>query len=139
MDFQTYANYREHGVKYYWSAGTSLSCLVLAASLLYIVIEYCAQSHLSTEDFDSAIRGLRMTQWFRRRTAWLPRLVRLVAGFVHKATFGLFESDIKVLVWDWRIRDERCRGGGGNRVGGQALWRDSEARAATVLGEDGED
>ena len=107
MDFETYAYYRENGVKYYWSAGTSLSCLFLAASLLYIVIEYCTQSHLSTEDFDSAIRGLQMTRWSRKHTVWIPRLGRFVASFIHTLTFGLFESNTKSLVWDWKTRDER--------------------------------
>lgn len=36
--------------------------------MFYIVVEWCLQSHLSTENYEAALRGLRRTRHFRRIT-----------------------------------------------------------------------
>ena len=109
MDFEDYAYYRAHGVIWYWASGTGLTCLSLAVGLVYIVIEYCTQSHLSTEDYESAKKGLRMTRWFKRYTAWLRTFGRFLAECMHTITRGIFKSNSKSLVWDWMTRDQRIR------------------------------
>lgn len=35
----------------------------------FVVAEYCTQSHLSTEDYKKAARGLRRTRWFKKHTS----------------------------------------------------------------------
>ena len=110
MDFENYAYYRENGVKYYWGFGTGVSCLFLAAGLSYIVIEYCTQSHLSTEDYESAAQGLRMTRRFRKYTTWLRILGGCLARCMHFMTFDVFKSDLKSLAWSSTVRSEYARG-----------------------------
>ena len=107
MDFDTYASYRATVVKWYWGFGTAVSCISLTAGLLYIVIEYCTQSHLSTEDYESAARGLKRTRWFRKYTAWIRVLGESLARCMHKVTCGMLKSNQKCLVWDERTKDER--------------------------------
>lgn len=68
IDFETYEYYRQHGVEYYWGFGAGLSCIVLTIGLTFVVVEYCTQSHLNTEDYDTAMRGLRVTRWFKKYT-----------------------------------------------------------------------
>ena len=85
MDFENYAYYREYGVSYYWGFGTGVSCVSIAAGLIPIVIEYCTQSHPSTEDYESAAQGLRTTRWFKKYTdSRLPG--RFLARYMHKIT-----------------------------------------------------
>ncbi len=107
MNFDTYAHYRSEVVKLYWGFGTAVSCLSLTAGLLYIVIEYCTQSHLSTEDYKSAAKGLKMTRRFRKYTAWIRVLGESLAKGMHKVTCGMLKSNQKGLVWDERTKDER--------------------------------
>ena len=135
MDFETYAYYRENGVKYYWGFGTAVSCVFLAAGLVYVVIEFCTQSHLSTEDYDSAAQGLRMTRRFRKYTAWLRIPGVFLTKCMHKVTFGMLESSSKSLVWDWMTKDERTRLKRAPVVQGQAPRRPGEAQAVIPLGE----
>ena len=163
MDFESYAYYREKGVRYYWGFGTAVSCVSLAAGLIHIVIEYCTQSHLSTEDYESAARGLRMTRWFKKftdsrlpgrylarymhkitrgftkktwfknGTAWLRTLGRSTVEYMHKMTFGIFESHSKSLVWDWMTKDERIRMSRSPVIDGQIPPTAGEAQACTPL------
>ncbi|KAI9684405.1 MAG: hypothetical protein M1829_002215 [Trizodia sp. TS-e1964] len=49
-----------------WGVGTGLSTAIMAAGFAYIICEWCAQSHLSTEDYGKAMRGLRRTRWWGR-------------------------------------------------------------------------
>ena len=135
MDFETYAYYRENGVKYYWGFGTGVSCVFLAVGLIYVVVEYCTQSHLSTEDYHSAAQGLRTTRWFKKYTVWLRIPGNLLAKCMHKVTFGMFKSSLKGLVWDSRTKDERLRMKRAPVVEGQAPRRSNEALALTPLGE----
>ena len=60
-------------VMWSWVTGTSISGVVLMASLAYIVIEWCMQSHLSTLDRDDAREGLQRTRAFRRYTYYLRK------------------------------------------------------------------
>ena len=163
MDFENYAYYRENGVRYYWGFGTGISCVSLAAGLIHIVIEYCTQSHLSTEDYESAAQGLRTTRrfkkytdsrlprrylarymhkithgftrktWFKKSTTWLRNLRECLAKYMHKVTFGILESHSKSLVWDWMTTDERVRMSRIPVIDGQIPSKASEAQACTRL------
>jgi hypothetical protein len=59
-------------VQSYWSAGTALSCAILGLGLIYVVLEWCLQAHISTENVKSARKGLQRTRRFRRVFHW-PR------------------------------------------------------------------
>lgn len=50
----------------YWKTGTVLSCTIMGLSMVYVVLEWCLQSHLSTENPDNARKGLQRTRKFRR-------------------------------------------------------------------------
>ncbi len=136
MDFETYAWYRENGVKIYWGVGTATSCFFLAIGLIYIVIEYCTQSHLSTEDYESAAAGLRMTRAFRKYTTWCRFLVVPFAKLMHWMTFDLFRSNSKSLVWEWKTRDGRVRMEEADDGDGQVSGETCDAVALGELGED---
>lgn len=109
MDFETYAYYRESGVSYYWGFGTGVWCVFLTAGLVSIVIEYCTQTHLSTEEYDSAAQGLRATRRLKKYTAWIRIPINILAKCMHIVTFEIFKSSAKSLVWTLRMKDERIR------------------------------
>jgi len=52
-----------------WTSATVISTTFMACGLIYIVTEWCLQSHLSTGDMHSSARGLRMTRRFRWLTS----------------------------------------------------------------------
>ncbi|KAK5158600.1 hypothetical protein LTR04_005213 [Oleoguttula sp. CCFEE 6159] len=68
MDFTQWAVTNSDWVKGYWTGGTVLASGVMSIGMVYIVAEWCLQSHLSTEDYDDAWKGLRRTRRFRRFT-----------------------------------------------------------------------
>lgn len=132
MDFETYAYYRESGVLYYWGFGTGVSCLSLAAGLIYAMIEYFTQTHISTEDYHSAAQGLKTTRRFKKYTAWLRIPVNILVKCMHKMTFGVFESNLKSLVWTFRTKDEQIRMERASvTIEGQVSRRSSEIQTFT--------
>ncbi|KAE9968932.1 hypothetical protein EG327_010873 [Venturia inaequalis] len=90
-------------VQYYWAGGTSLSCAILGLGLIYVVTEWCLQSHISTETVKNARRGLRKTRWFRRITYWPRRLTRKTTVSINNLFAALHsvpkESRQKTLFW----------------------------------------
>ncbi|KAI1665023.1 hypothetical protein L13192_11142 [Pyrenophora tritici-repentis] len=50
----------------FWTTGTILTSTVMGGSMLYITVEWCQQSFLSTEVYAEAMRGLRRTRRWRR-------------------------------------------------------------------------
>ncbi|KAJ9623082.1 hypothetical protein H2203_006014 [Taxawa tesnikishii (nom. ined.)] len=68
IDFTQYSTTNSPWVKFYWTAGTAVSTAILTVAMVYIVAEWCLQSHISTSNYDSAMRGLRRTRQFRRAT-----------------------------------------------------------------------
>ncbi|MCJ1266148.1 hypothetical protein MMC22_006030, partial [Lobaria immixta] len=97
LDFQLAEYYTAHGVYLYWGVATALSLTVMTAGLVYIAIEYCTQSHLSTERYDQAMIGLRHTRCFMKYTYYI-RAVR---------TFILEKGK---LLW-WKVNGGRSRRG----------------------------
>ncbi|KAL8876838.1 MAG: hypothetical protein Q9198_005033, partial [Flavoplaca austrocitrina] len=75
----------------------------MSVGLAYIVFEYCTQSHLSTEDYDRAMNGLKHTRWVKKHT----RFIRIVPDvlinwgklFWHKMTRGKSRRHRRSLVW----------------------------------------
>lgn len=139
MDFEDFAYYRANGVRWYWGFSTGVSCLFLTVGLIYIVIQYCTQSHLSTEDYESAAKGLKTTRWFKKHTVWLRLPGDFFAECMHTMTFGMFKSGSKSLVWDWKTKDERIRGSRAQIIDGQAPRGASDAQEHILLKEDMQD
>src|SRR5690242_11807459 len=61
LDFSVQDTSNSRWVLYYWASGTTLTATVMFLSMFYITVEWCQQSFLSTEDYDDAMQGLRMT------------------------------------------------------------------------------
>ena len=111
LDFSVQDTSNSKWVLYYWTAGTVLTASVMFFSLFYITVEWCQQSFLSTEDYEDAMQGLRMTRSYRQYTFF----ARLAARFVTKFTLdplewlaykvGLIKTMQNTLVWtkkhDW--------------------------------------
>ncbi|KAF2747430.1 hypothetical protein M011DRAFT_43793 [Sporormia fimetaria CBS 119925] len=79
LDFNVQDTSNSHWVLWYWTTGTLLTGLVLAFSMFYITVEWCQQSFLSTEDYDAAMQGLRMTRKFRHWTFIFRRISRVLS------------------------------------------------------------
>jgi hypothetical protein len=73
LDFESIESYKAHGIVLYWGSGTALSLVILSVAVLFIIAEWCSQSHLSTMDYSSASRGLKRTRWWKLHTIWLRR------------------------------------------------------------------
>ena len=103
IDFATYNVYVAAGVYVYWGAATALSCFVMACGLSYIVIEYCTQSHISTEHYERAMQGLKMTRWFRKHTRFIRfvpnHTIRLGKLLFWKLNGGRSRRGRRSLVW----------------------------------------
>ena len=108
IDFQTYSYYGASGVYYYWGAATGLSLFVMSTGLVYIVEQYCTQSHISTEDYHRAMQGLRFTRWYKKHT----RFVSFVPGLLirggkivfYKLSGGRSRRGRRSLVWTAETR-----------------------------------
>ena len=108
IDFQTYAYYAAHGVYYYWGAATGLSLVVMSTGLVYIVEQYCTQSHISTENYHRAMQGLRFTRWFKKHTrfvSFVPDLmIRGGKILFFKLSGGRSRRGRRSLVWTAETR-----------------------------------
>lgn len=58
----------------YWLAGTIVGCTMMIFSFVFIAWEWITQSHMSTEDYAQAMKGLRTTRRFKTLTRWLAPL-----------------------------------------------------------------
>ncbi|RPB14647.1 hypothetical protein P167DRAFT_466018, partial [Morchella conica CCBAS932] len=66
INFGTSAYYKAHIIAVYWTTGTILSSLAMGAGFLYVVAEWCTQSHMWTEDYGDAMAGLKATRRFKK-------------------------------------------------------------------------
>ena len=68
IDFTQWDYSTAPAIQHYWITGTCLTCIIMGFGMLYICIEWCLQAHLSTEDYDNAMKGLKNARRFRRLT-----------------------------------------------------------------------
>ena len=61
------------GVAKYWIIGVCLSCMIMFTAIAFLVAEWCEQSHLNSEDFDKAMKGLMVTRYYKRYTIYIRR------------------------------------------------------------------
>lgn len=118
----------------YWAIGTALSCSVLGLGVVYIVAEYCTQSHLAAEDYHQSCDGLRLTRRFKKYTYWLRLLlglgdwiVLLFWNVTRKATNRQPRAFNKTLVWNWKVKSRSADG----RPAAQAPNDQSRRRSST--------
>jgi hypothetical protein len=68
IDFTQWSHTNSDETAKFWTLGTIISCCFMGIGMLYVVLEWCLQAHLSTEDYESAMKGLRRVRRFRRVT-----------------------------------------------------------------------
>ena len=113
MDFGTYEIYRSNGVTYYWMAGTVLSLTVMSLSFAFFVGEWATQSHLSTEDYESARNGLLMTRRFKKYTKYVRDIPNIVIEHTDLCWRRWFKRGVishpnrRGLVWTAHTKHER--------------------------------
>jgi hypothetical protein len=91
MDWNNYNTATSDYVRLNWAIATVLSSTIMATAMLYIVTEWCLQSHLSTASMSDAARGLYLTRHFR----WLTSPFRDAIHYVIEGVYAvrkLFES-----------------------------------------------
>lgn len=93
VDFTQNDNTNSPWVNYYWTSGTVLGSTTMGIGMIYIVVEWCLQSHLSTEDYAAARRGLDRTRRYRLIT--YP--IRLALRFLISRMLTLFAFTARKL------------------------------------------
>jgi hypothetical protein len=91
MDWNNYNTATSDYVRINWAIATVLSSTIMATAMLYIVTEWCLQSHLSTASMSDAARGLYLTRQFR----WLTSPFRDAIHYTIEGVYAvrkLFES-----------------------------------------------
>jgi hypothetical protein len=91
MDWNNYNTATSDYVRINWAIATVLSSTIMATAMLYIVTEWCLQSHLSTASMSDAARGLYLTRRFR----WLTSPFRDAIHYAIEGVYAvrkLFES-----------------------------------------------
>ena len=76
----------------HWKTGTVLACIIMGVSMAYVVLEWCLQSHLSTENPIDARKGLQRTRTFRRFISPLRSVINTVYFAINHAFAVLFLS-----------------------------------------------
>ena len=81
----------------------------MTAGLAYIAVEFCTQSHLSTEDYGRAMQGLKQTRRFKRYTLVfraIPDLAIKAAKLLSsKSSRGRTRPGRRSLVWTLKTRE----------------------------------
>lgn len=118
IDFEDMAYYRSAGVVVYWATGTTLSCFIMSIGFTFIVAEWCSQSHLSSDNYDKASRGLRRTRWFKKHTAWFRDTPEVLIEIVLKVRYKLVRGRAgrRSLVWTAKTKERRPEITHGQRV-----------------------
>ena len=105
----------------------------MGVAFAFIVIEYCTQSHLSTENYADAMQGLKRTRQFKKYTAWLRDVPDFIINSIKRLWFEFiwrrrtrYSQDLQAgrygqggrrsLLWTWTTkRRQRGRSQGGRR------------------------
>ena len=85
MDWNNYNTATFDYVRINWAIATVLSSTIMATAMLYIVTEWCLQSHLSTASMSDAARGLYLTRRFR----WLTSPFRDAIHYVIERVYAV--------------------------------------------------
>ena len=85
IDWNNYDIATTDFVRFNWIIATAFSSTIMAVAMLYIVTEWCLQSHLSTADIDSAAKGL----WCTRRFRWLTSPFRDTIHYLIEGSYAV--------------------------------------------------
>ncbi|PVF98136.1 hypothetical protein CPB86DRAFT_873630 [Serendipita vermifera] len=107
MDFETIEYYKEFGIFTTWTIGTVIGVTVPGSVLLFVIYQWCSQSHLRTVDRAKATNGLRRVRiwkrWRLRRTlvgriwSWLDESTDITVELSEKDNCFMTEIDHLVL------------------------------------------
>lgn len=130
--------------------GIAVSCTVMAIGFAFVVTEYCVQSHLSTEEYANASRGLMRTRWFKKYTycfRGIPEYLIAFGKFICHKIFGQHLHDgRRSLVWTWKTKSpamplavneySRLRGVGEGRSEDGSFLGGSDTGGSDINGDD---
>ncbi|PWW77962.1 hypothetical protein C7212DRAFT_342381 [Tuber magnatum] len=85
VNFESVQYFKSYGIERSWFLGTSITCVVSGIGILYVVEQWCTQSFLWTQDWDSAMNGLQQMRRWKRATAGPRWVFALVAACIVKA------------------------------------------------------
>lgn len=84
----------------------------MLVSFFFIVVEWCTQSHLSTENYEDAMKGLKRTRRFKKYTAWLRDVPDLVIELAKRLWLLLLGRHTqpgaharRSLTWKWQTKN----------------------------------
>ncbi|PWW74731.1 hypothetical protein C7212DRAFT_358977 [Tuber magnatum] len=78
VDFEGVQYYKSYRIEGSWMLGTLTTCIFLAIGLAYVVEQWCTQSFLWTQDWNSAMNGL----WWVRKWKWATTWPRMAFAWV---------------------------------------------------------
>jgi hypothetical protein len=101
LDFSQQDQSNSRWVAWCWMSGTVLTATVMGLSMFYITVEWCQQSFLSTENYEDAMSGLRMTRTYRSLTLFARHTSRTTLTQIEKLALaiGLIKKRQKTLMW----------------------------------------
>ena len=108
MDFQAMSFYRELGIDFYYGFGTGLSLVIMSIAIAYVVEEWCTQSHLSTDNYENAMKGLSTTRLFKKYTSsfrdFPDHIITSIMRLKYRLTGGHGRAGRRSLVWASKTR-----------------------------------
>jgi hypothetical protein len=105
IDFRTSEN--APGVQKYWLTGSLISVIIMFVAIIFLITEWCVQSHLNSEDIGKALEGLGYTRHFKQQTLWL----RMIAHY-----------GIKGVKLCWHFSTVWMNPKGGSNVRKSIMW-----------------
>jgi hypothetical protein len=102
FNFQTTNYWNAPSVKGHWITALCLCLIVMVLSFAFIIAEWCTQSHMATDNYKKAMKGLARTRTFK----WLTSPIRDAVDFVIIKVKLLIGRERKSLVWKKHYRQE---------------------------------
>ena len=116
IDFESYKVYRSLGVQYYWGSGIGLASFIMIVSFVFVVYSWMTQSFLTTEDYQKAMHGLRITRQCKKYTSYIRqtsdgviRLVKFIFTHLPGTTKRPRGRTRRSIIWTSRTDRSRMR------------------------------
>ena len=123
IDFSSYNYYDNPSINQIWAGAVVISIIPMFIAFIYIVWEWCEQSHMCTTDYGKARRGLFRTRWIKLHTLWLRVGPAMLTGIIkrwHRNRSGGYDGAGKgherrrsSLIWTRKPRQHSYEIGGG--------------------------
>ncbi|KAE9366555.1 hypothetical protein N431DRAFT_417354 [Stipitochalara longipes BDJ] len=95
FDFTTAKSWTGPSVQGHWITALCLTLVIMLVSFVFIIIEWCTQSHMATHSYVKAMQGLARTRTFKRLTSPISELM----DFAITKFKLLFGRRRRSLVW----------------------------------------